>query len=354
MSEDRRNIPARRAACPCQHISNGSADRRGGQNYREPFPGMSPSDPSQITNEKSPQVAILLCTYNGQCYLADQLESFATQRYPNWSVWASDDGSTDDTRTILKTYRRKWSDGRVSLLSGPGKGHVANFLSLACREDIAADHYAFSDQDDIWEADKLERAIGWLQSVPDHVPALYCSRTRLIDENECEVGFSPLFRKPPGFANALVQNLGGGNTMVFNDAARCCIQAAGQHIDPVIHDWWVYLVVSGCGGEVYYDPHPSLRYRQHDANIVGSGRSRWVRWSNSHNRFRDWIDQNLRALASIQDWLTPDNRHVLTQFTAARQGAIFPRLLAFRRSGVYRQTFLDNLALMTAMLLRKM
>ena len=111
-----------------------------------------------------PKVAILLCTYHGQQYLVEQLDSFAAQSFSNWVVWASDDGSQDDTHTILETCRDKWRDDRLSIQFGPAKGFVANFLSLTCNANIQADYYAYSDQDDIWEADKLQRAVDWFQS----------------------------------------------------------------------------------------------------------------------------------------------------------------------------------------------
>jgi len=99
-------------------------------------------------------VAILLCTYHGQRYLAEQLDSFAAQSHSNWEVWASDDGYEDYTHGILEAYQQKWSNGRLSIHFGPAEGFAANFLSLTCKARIDADYYAFSDQDDIWETNR--------------------------------------------------------------------------------------------------------------------------------------------------------------------------------------------------------
>lgn len=118
------------------------------------------------------RVAILLCTYHGQHYLAEQLDSFAAQTYANWEVRTSDDGSQDNTRSILEAYKQKWPAGRLHVNAGPAQGFAANFLSLTCNASIEADFYAYSDQDDIWDADKLARAVQWLESVPAEVPAL--------------------------------------------------------------------------------------------------------------------------------------------------------------------------------------
>ena len=303
-----------------------------------------------------PKVAILLCTCHGQRYLAEQLDSFEAQTHANWEIWASDDCSKDETNAILETYRDKWK-GRFSIHCGPAEGFVANFLFLTGHAAIEADCYAYSDQDDIWEADKLQRAVSWLKTVPDHVPALYCSRTRLVDAEDNEIGLSPLFDKPPSFANALMQNIGGGNTMVFNRATRELLREAGR-VDVITHDWWAYLVVTGCGGKVFYDTHPSLRYRQHDANLVGmnsSWQARLVRvrmlWQ---GRFRDLNDRHILALQRISHRLTPESRSILERFINARDRWLVPRIVGLYRSGVYRQTLLGNMGLLVAGIFRKM
>lgn len=305
-----------------------------------------------------PKVAILLCTYQGQRYLAEQLISFEAQSHSSWEVWASDDGSKDDTHMILETYQRKWPEGRLFVRSGPAEGFAANFLSLTCKDIIGADFYAYSDQDDIWEADKLERAVRWLQTQPADTPALYCSRTRLVDADNNEIGVSPLFLKPPSFANALMQNIGGGNTMVFNNAARELLREAGGGSSVITHDWWAYIVVSGCGGNVFYDSEPTLRYRQHSDNVIGTNSN----WASRFKRirmlfqghFKDWNDSNITALCSLEHRLTPKNREIFQLYAKARKLSLIPRLILLKRSGIYRQTFLGNIGLIAAAIFGKL
>lgn len=304
-----------------------------------------------------PAVAILLCTYNGQRYLSAQLESLAAQTHPHWHVWVSDDGSQDDTLSILAEYRAKWPEGCLSIVQGPGKGFVANFLSLACNPAIQANYYAFCDQDDVWEAGKLQRSLEWLQDIPEGVPALYCSRTRLVDADNNSIGFSPLFSKSPSFANALTQNVASGNTMVFNHVARQLLLQAGASADVVAHDWWLYMLVSGCAGKVFYDPYPSLRYRQHDANVVGVD----LRWSALwlqfrklwRGHFREGNGRHIRALRGLHARLTPESWETLNRFATARDRWLIPRLVGLRQSGVYRQRLSGNLSLVAAAILKK-
>lgn len=300
----------------------------------------------------SQSVAILLCTYNGGPYLAEQLASFRAQSHTAWKVWVSDDGSKDNTQEVLTSHREAWGADRLVVYPGPRKGFAANFMSLVCREGISADYYAMSDQDDIWHADKLERAVQWLNTVPPGVPALYCTRTELVDDNGAKLGYSPLFTRPPSFANAMVQNVAGGNTMVFNDAARDLLKAAGANVQVVAHDWWVYIVVTACGGRVFYDPEPSLLYRQHAENLIGANSGMGARLVRIGKLFQGhlkaWIDQHIIAMQPILGRLSPDNRSIFNRFISARQRSLIPRVLGIWRSGIYRQTRLGNLGLLVA------
>ena len=114
-------------------------------------------------SKNSGTVAILLGTRNGAEYLSEQLDSFRKQTYKNWSLWASDDGSTDQTREIIGDFIAS-PEINGSLLYGPQQGFCANFMSLVANPEIQAAYYAFSDQDDVWLEDKLARAVDWLQT----------------------------------------------------------------------------------------------------------------------------------------------------------------------------------------------
>jgi glycosyltransferase involved in cell wall biosynthesis len=301
-------------------------------------------------------VAILMGTRNGAKFIAEQLASIADQTHADWSLFVSDDGSTDKTKEIIARFAR---DRRQKILvrPGPEQGVSANFVSLATDPTIDADYFAFSDQDDIWHQDKLERAIGWLATIPDQVPGLYCGRTELITSDGRSYGLSLLFTRPPAFQNALVQSLGGGNTMVFNRAAKKLLEQMGK-VDVVLHDWWLYQLVSATGGAVRYDSQPMLKYRQHGHSLIGSNlgwRARIVRMRMTLNgRFRAWNAINIAALESIPGHLIePQSRTVLKLFTKATNATLFKRLMYYRQSGVYRQTVLGNIALAVAVIIKK-
>lgn len=306
-----------------------------------------------------PLVTILLCTFNGESHLQEQLDSIETQTHRNWRLIVSDDGSCDDTLALLRRFSGKFSDGRVLLRKGPRKGSTLNFLELTRSIDIPSDYYAFCDQDDIWLADKLGRALSWLEKHPRKTTTLYCGRTRLIDERGNFIGDSPLFLHPPCFGNSLVQSIAGGNTMVFNASARDLISRWHKPHIPVAHDWWVYLAVAACGGSIHYDPKPCLLYRQHANNLVGANnsplaRARRIRWL-FQGRFQQWIDANILALDSLAQFITPENRNILNMFSDARQQAsAFQRIASISNADIFRQTRQDQVALLLAAFFKKL
>ena len=214
-------------------------------------------------------VCILMGTYNGEAFLADQLLSIENQSHTNWRLIISDDGSTDATLPIAKSFQDKWGSDRLEIRAGPQQGFCTNFLSLACDPTIQADFYAFSDQDDVWMVDKLARALAYFDTVNNvDLPRVYGSRTQLVDQHLTPFGYSPLFALPRSFRNALVQSIAGGNTMVFNQRAKMVLEKTGLQ-QVVSHDWWLYQLIKGVGGVVFYDPQPSLLYRQHNGALVG-------------------------------------------------------------------------------------
>lgn len=302
-------------------------------------------------------VAILMATYCGEKYLPEQLNSIFKQSYGNFSLWVSDDGSTDNTRDVLARYAGG-NLQRLHVFPGPQQGFAKNFLSLLQHSEINADFYAFADQDDVWHADKIERAIAWLSKQPSEQPALYCSRTFLVDEAGRGLGDSPLFARPPCFSNALVQSIGGGNTMVFNQAARTLLCLANKDAKVVSHDWWLYIIVAGAGGCIYYDPRPSIDYRQHGANLIGSNLGWRARLKRIRlllkGRFRDWNALHMAALSDAEPFFTPENRLVLSRFRQARISSLPKRLWCLYRSGAYRQTLFGNVGLWVAATLNRL
>jgi glycosyltransferase involved in cell wall biosynthesis len=310
---------------------------------------------TQTTSEKT--VAILLCTFNGSRFLNEQLESIKQQTHKQWKIYISDDGSSDETLDIVMSFKESTLPGQVQILHGPRKGFGKNFMSLIYNPNVSGDYYAFSDQDDIWHADKLERGLAALNNSPELIPALYCTRTHLINTIGESIGLSPLFRKAPSFQNAIIQSIAGANTMIINDPARKLLRNTEKSNKVVTHDWLAYIIISGCNGHVIYDPLPSIDYRQHEANLIGANSEIIDKLKRlgkmTSGRFRSWNDSNLENIENIIPILSRENKDTLLYFVKARNSGLPKRMLYFKKSKIYRQTLAGNASLIAAMILNK-
>jgi len=308
-------------------------------------------------SDQGPLVGIVMCTFNGEQFLQAQLDSIARQSHRNWKLYISDDGSRDDTLLILNRFAAQYAFGQVTIFNGPQQGFAKNFLSMLSREEVQGDFIAFSDQDDIWLENKLEYALTALQAFPENTPALHCSRTNLIDENDHMLGMSTLFTKSPSFPNALVQSIGGGNTMMINQSALKILRPLSFTATVFSHDWWTYLVLSALGGNVIYSSKPLVFYRQHSQNLVGMNTSlaqKWRRiqmlWSGD---FRRWNDLNIFDLQTLVSKMSGPTKLSFDCFVKGRQQRLLGRLYFLKKSGVYRQTLLGNLGLLFAVVFNK-
>ena len=296
-------------------------------------------------------------TLNGAKFLAEQLDSLECQHYTNWRLVASDDGSVDDTINILKRYQIKWGAERLEIRQGPATGFSNNFLSLACDSGIQADLYAYCDQDDVWQPEKLEVAANYLKAQrKGKLPYVYCGRTEYVSETLKSVGFSPMFVYPRSFRNALVQSIAGGNTMVFNQQAKTLLEKAGQ-VEVASHDWWTYLLVKAAGGRVYYDATPHIFYRQHPDAAIGGNTSKLARFDRLKwlllGRFKVWNDMHVAALQKNRRLVTESSLETLDQFVRIRGSHLLHRLRMLEVCGLYRQSWRGTLSLYLAALLKK-
>lgn len=306
---------------------------------------------------KAQHCAVVVCTYNGSQFLQAQLDSIAAQSLPPDTILISDDGSTDQTREVAKAWAANWTGGKAIICDGPQKGFAANFLSALSEITSTTQYVALSDQDDIWFPDKLARAVKALGATPSR-PALYGSATL-----ECDFDLKPnrISRRATvdlTFNHAIGQNFAGGNTMLLNAAALKLVQAANDRgIEVPVHDWWLYQLISGAGGNVLFDPEPSLYYRQHGANQIGSAAgimamSKRLRRM-ARGDYRGWNTANLHALDVCKDMLTASHADTLNQVIRGRDAGLRNRLSLLRDPGLYRQGLVGQMGLALALALRR-
>jgi glycosyltransferase involved in cell wall biosynthesis len=293
-----------------------------------------------------PAVTILLSTFNGARFLPEQLESFLAQDYPNWVLHWRDDGSGDETTTIMRDFAARAGGGRCveSASSGPHLGASQSFLTLLA-EHKAADAVAFADQDDVWLPEKLRYAMDSLAASGTR-PVLYCARQILVDEALRGHTLSVAHVTAPGFPASLTQNIANGNTLVMNAAAAQLVAEMGRP-EGTVHDWWSYIVVSACGGKIIFDERPGVLYRLHKNNLIGSARPLPARAIAAIRRgpaiFMTMMRRHADALAAQASLLAPQARSDLRLVRAALHGGLLARLAALRCRRFRRRTLLENI-----------
>lgn len=219
------------------------------------------------------KVLILLSTYNGREFLKDQLDSILHQKYSQIRILIRDDGSTDSTMEILSKYKAAYPD-KIDLIEGENIGWKKSFfelLRLANEKYKEYDFFAFSDQDDIWLPDKIEKAISELIKLPQG-PNLYCSN-QYYYKNGYNFGLIRKKKSESSYKSCLVKNNATGCTIVFNKKLLNLISYEFPSVD-IAHDYWLYMVAVLCG-HVYIDDNGYILYRQHDNNQIGS-KSSWM------------------------------------------------------------------------------
>lgn len=226
------------------------------------------------------KITVLVATYNGERYLAEQLDSILMQSGVELSVICRDDGSKDSTLEILKKYKDVYSN--FNYYTGPNVKSARCFFDLLSNAGDS-DYYAFSDQDDVWDIDKLKVAGDILNKYDNSKPQLYMSNLRVVDQNLNYIRNAHIVpKKDDNPYSVLTEHYATGCTMVFNKAL---LEMCVAHLPngEIMHDTW-FEFVARFFGEVHYDFEPHMSYRQHERNVIGASVNMWVRCKNRFKR----------------------------------------------------------------------
>lgn len=208
---------------------------------------------------------ILLSTYNGEKHLREQLDSFINlNNFKDIKVLIRDDGSNDGTIAILKEYEEKYN---FEIILGKNVGLAKSMFELMARCDMECEYFSFSDQDDVWLPNKLERAVKSLEKENPQKPVLYGCRSSLTDEKLNIFGNTATPKREISFYNAMIQNVIPGHTQVCN---RTLINLIRTRYSDKIYmiDLWFYMVASSVG-KIVFDTECTTLYRQHKNNTLG-------------------------------------------------------------------------------------
>ena len=221
------------------------------------------------------QISILLACYNGEKFMSDQLESLFAQTYTNWRVFIRDDGSTDQTVSIINKYAEQ--DKRITIVETNSRnlGSCQNFATLFNLVRNNFEYIMFCDQDDYWLPFKIEDTLRHMQHFEaqheKELPLLVYTNFKYTYSNLKEIkskkNFQATKASKVNFAHLLAQNPVYGCTMMLNRQLAAMVDAIPPQAEN--HDYWVALVASALG-KIAYLKKQTILYRQHSNNISTS------------------------------------------------------------------------------------
>tara|TARA_B100000674_G_scaffold495508_1_gene523151 strand:- start:2697 stop:3647 length:951 start_codon:yes stop_codon:yes gene_type:complete len=309
-------------------------------------------------NNNNNNLAILMCTKNGEKYIKSQLDSIINQTFKNFDIYISDNNSSDMTLKEIKDFMLTNQNINISLLKGDDGHFSNNFINLAKSIKKKYAYYAFCDQDDVWLDFHLERGISCIKENDAEIPSISCSSTILIDQDSNVIGKSKVFMKAPSFENSLVQSIAGGNTMIFNYASYKFLKNLDtKKLKIPSHDWMIYQLVAGNKGNISYQKTPSVKYRQHSRNTIGSnkGFKSLIKriFLVINGEWKKWIDINI-AILQDSNALNRSSRKLVKDFIYFRKcKSPLKKIIILKKIGIYRQTIFGNLSLIFAALINK-
>ena len=217
-------------------------------------------------------VYVFLSTYNGEQYLRRQLDSILAQGNVDVRLLIRDDGSRDGTVGIICDYQNRYDN--ITLFKGENLGYVKSFMWLVehCKPEKGC-YYAFSDQDDVWDGEKLASAVRRLKEMDPGQPNLYYSDLKVVDQDE---NFIRMANTWEGTIDKYMFSVFigiRGCTMVYNDVLQAMLYAHPVN-DISGHDNYIGLVAFWLGN-VVYDPDAHINYRQTGRNLSITGTTKW-------------------------------------------------------------------------------
>ncbi|MBF0189287.1 MAG: glycosyltransferase family 2 protein [Magnetococcales bacterium] len=222
-------------------------------------------------------LAIVLSTYNGARFLEEQIVSILEQSSKEWTLYIRDDGSSDDTWSIVQRFAERYPKSIIPLAFGPPSGGAKGGFSMLLNR-LDADYFMTCDQDDVWLPEKVEKSLTLIrQEEAEHgetYPILLHSRLQVVDANLSPLALSP-WNGPKGhdqrtqIHRLILQNLITGAGMAGNRALLAKASPLPFERPIIMHDWWLALVASLFGRIVLLN-EPAVLYRQHDENVCGA------------------------------------------------------------------------------------
>ena len=298
------------------------------------------------------KVNILMSTYNGQQFLAEQIRSIQDQSYTDWTLFIRDDGSSDNTKEILKDFERQ--DSRIHLIDSDKSdnlGVIKSFHKLVNHD--RADYYFFSDQDDVWLPNKLELSLKEAQNYLADLPLMVYMDLKVVNQ-DLKIMTESMVKSQSHHANTelvqeLTENTVTGGVAMINHA----LAEMWQETDDILmHDWYLALLASAFGNLVFID-QPGELYRQHSDNVLGARTlsKRFKKWIRPHILFAVYWDliknSQKQARHLLQMPLSQSNRELIEAFVTIMDKPMLERFRILRKYGLRKNKAFHTLVFTT-------
>ncbi len=295
-------------------------------------------------------VAVLLATHNGLQWISTQVESILSQVNVDLRLIISDDLSTDGTWDWLQKLANQ--DTRVTVLPQNQKfgSAAANFYRLLLDANLdECDFIAYSDQDDVWELDKLDRHIyiadqGKYEGVSSNVTAFWADgSSALLIKSQAQRKLDYLFESAgPGSTFLMTPWLVGELRRLLVNPASCARKVAS-------HDWLTYAVCRAAERPWHIDEVSTVRYRQHPANELGANYGFKAGLSRLKKLKMGWYRTEIMKILSVCMTLSRDPAFIdLTRLL--HEENLINRIRLLRYISRARRRAVDRIALMGAIL----
>ena len=298
------------------------------------------------------KVNILMSTYNGQQFLAEQIRSIQDQSYTDWTLFIRDDGSSDNTKEILKDFEHQ--DSRIHLIDSDKSdnlGVIKSFHKLVNHD--RADYYFFSDQDDVWLPNKLELSLKEAQNYLADLPLMVYMDLKVVNQ-DLKIMTESMVKSQSHHANTelvqeLTENTVTGGVAMINHA----LAEMWQETDDILmHDWYLALLASAFGNLVFID-QPGELYRQHSDNVLGARTlsKRFKKWIRPHILFAVYWDliknSQKQARHLLQMPLSQSNRELIEAFVTIMDKPMIERFRILRKYGLRKNKAFHTLVFTT-------
>lgn len=251
-------------------------------------------------------ISVAMCTYNGERFLADQLNSILTQTLPPDEIIICDDGSRDRTMEIGRDILSRWGGMFEIVQNDKNLGFVKNFEKAICL--CHGDIIFLSDQDDVWLPEKIEKMMALFQDHPDtvlvfHDAELVDEQLRVLDTSFWKIlGFEPEPFLHGDYRQLVDHNVVQGSACAFR---RELAHRAIPFPESCIHDEWLALVSLDMG-KIIPLPLSLMKYRQWGHNALGAGGALTImakvrKWLLSLHKASDIHYQNLMRRCEVME-----------------------------------------------------